>query len=168
MIHHLSIAAHNPLHVAHVLAEVWQGQVFKFLPHPGGYIVVPHDQYGSAIEVYPLGNQLAPGPDQEAVQVVHQPDIHNLVATHAAISVPTSEAQIRQIADREGWRVVVCDRSAFKVIEFWIENRLMLELLTPKMAAQYLEFTQQPRLVEQVFGAPLLRDHKVQRLVSKV
>ncbi len=155
MIHHLSIAAHNPLHVAHILAEVWQGQVFQFLPHPGGYMVVPHDQYGSAIEIYPLGNQLAPGRDQEPAQLVHQPNTPDLVATHAAISVPTSETQIRQIGKREGWRVVLCDRTAFKVIEFWIENRLMLELLTPEMAAQYLEFTQQPQLVEQVFGAPI-------------
>lgn len=168
MIHHISIAAHNPLNVAHVLAEIWNGQVFTFIPNPGSYLVLPHDAYGSGIEIYPLGDQLAPGSGQEPAQIVHQPNVSELVATHAAVSVPTSAIQIKQIGDREGWRVVVCDRSAFKVIEFWIENRFLLELLTDEMATQYLESTRQRQMVEQVFGAPLVRDRKVQQLVSTI
>ncbi|MEX0268406.1 hypothetical protein AB3R30_04630 [Leptolyngbyaceae cyanobacterium UHCC 1019] len=60
-------------------------------------------------------------------------------AVHAAISVPTNLEQIERIAAREGWRVLPCNRDGlFDVIEFWIENQLMLELLTPAIAHKYL------------------------------
>jgi hypothetical protein len=37
MIHHISIAVHNPLHVSQVLAEILQGQS---LPFPGYRVVM--------------------------------------------------------------------------------------------------------------------------------
>ena len=44
------------------------------------------------------------------------------------------------LGEREGWRVFPASRDGlFEVVEFWIENRLMLELLTPTMAPQYLK-----------------------------
>ena len=42
------------------------------------------------------------------------------------------------IAAREGWRALVLPRGGFDVIEFWIDNTVMIELLTPAMAADYL------------------------------
>ncbi|MEH2222995.1 hypothetical protein [Nostoc sp.] len=59
-----------------------------------------------------------------------------------------SQQEIEKIGVREDWRVVRCNRdSFFDVIEFWVENRLMIELLTPEMASQYLKFaTQQENL----------------------
>ena len=38
MIHHISISAQNPQHVAIVLAEVVKGQAVPWTPHPGSYI----------------------------------------------------------------------------------------------------------------------------------
>jgi hypothetical protein len=76
------------------------------------------------------------------------------VATHAAISVPASQEQIEQIGMREGWQVALCDRGVFKVIEFWVENWLLLEFLPPEFATQYLQSVQ-PQIVEQVFGQPI-------------
>lgn len=61
MIHHFSIAARDPEHVAAVLAEVIGGQSFNFSTFPGSRIVVTGDAHGTAIEVYPLGLELAPG-----------------------------------------------------------------------------------------------------------
>lgn len=53
-----------------------------------------------------------------------------------------------QTGVREGWRVVRRNRdSFFEVIKFWVENRLMLELLPPVLAQQYLEFTK-PQNIE--------------------
>lgn len=63
---------------------------------------------------------------------------------HAAISVPIIQQEIEEIGVRKGWRVVRCNRdSFFDVIEFWVENRLMIEFLTPEMASQYLKFATQ-------------------------
>lgn len=39
--------------------------------------------------------------------------------------------------DHEGWRALRLTRGPFDVIEFWIENTVMLELMTPDMADDY-------------------------------
>lgn len=155
MIHHLSIAAKNPDRVANVLAEVWQGKAYPFPPHPGSYMVFPGDEYGSAIEIYPLGTEIAPK-DGDEPNFEYNPSASELTATHAAVSVPTSQETIAQIGDREGWRVQVCDRGPFHVVEFWVENRLLLELLPPAMASEYLEFVK-PENLEAYFA----QDQKV-------
>jgi hypothetical protein len=168
MIHHMSIAAANPLRVAQALAEIWQGLVFDFTHIPGSYLVVAADEYGSGIEVHPIETQLMPGNGAEPCQIVRQANAENFIAVHAAVSVPSSEAQIKQIANREGWRVVNCDRGIFKLIEVWVENRFLLEFLTPELAAKYLESTQQPQLVEREFGLPIANYCKVREPVATI
>ncbi len=139
MIHHFSIAARDPAHVAEVLAEVIGGQSMNFSPFPGSRIVVAGDEYGTAIEVYPLGLELAPGDGDASVHPIDNATPSPYTATHAAVSVALDEDGILRIARRENWRAVICERSvAFKVIEFWVENRLMIEFLTPGMARDYL------------------------------
>ena len=44
---------------------------------------------------------------------------------------------IIEIGKREGWRAIYCSRGSFDVVEFWIENSLMIEFLDPDMQAQY-------------------------------
>ena len=65
MIHHLSISAQNPQHVAQVLAEILQGQPKPYPFNPGGDIIFPFDEYGTEIEVYPLGTEIVPGDSEE-------------------------------------------------------------------------------------------------------
>lgn len=153
MIHHMSIAAQNPLRVAAVLAEIWNGKVFNF-PHPGSYLVVPFDDYGSGIEVFSLGCVLVPPSETEPSKVMQTSNSSEFVVTHAAISVPATQQQLEQIGKREGWQVLRCNRGPFDVIEFWVENWLMLEFLPPELATQYLQSIQ-PQLVEEVFGQPI-------------
>jgi hypothetical protein len=153
MIHHISIAAQNPLGVASVLAEIFKGKVFNF-PYPGSYLVTPFDDYGTGIEVFPLGCAIIPGSGTEPSKIIQTSDVSGFVATHAAISVPATQQQIEQIGKREGWRVLHRDSGPFGVIEFWVENWLMLEFLPPELATQYLQFIQ-PQMVEQVLGQPI-------------
>ncbi|MBI4781745.1 MAG: hypothetical protein HY785_10485 [Oscillatoriophycideae cyanobacterium NC_groundwater_1537_Pr4_S-0.65um_50_18] len=153
MIHHISIAANDPLHVAQVLAELLSGKVVPFASNPGSYVALAFDAYGTLIEVHPRGLELQPGVGKNAVQ--HQVNSHPsaYTATHAAISVLTSETEIRSIAAREGWRVERYQRGDFfDVIEFWIENHLMLELLPPELSTQYLTFFE-PRSLKEFLAA---------------
>ncbi len=139
MIHHFSISAHDPHRVASVLAEVMNGQCFPFPPHAGSFIALCEDAHATAIEVYPLGTVLTPGPEAQEAQFEASSTPVDFVPTHAAISVSSAESRIKEIANREGWRAVTCDRGGlFRVIEFWVENRMLIEFLTPEMARDYL------------------------------
>ena len=148
MIHHISITAYEPFHAAQVLAELLQGQAIPFPEHLDGFIALSLDAYGTLIEVLPRSFVFKPGPDSEPAQWHTNPDFSTYSAVHAAISVPLSEAEIATIAEREGWRMVRCDRGNdfFAVIELWVENHQMLELLTPELAASYLDFMQPQNL----------------------
>lgn len=107
------------------------------------------DRYGTAIEVYPLGTELMPGQQEQPVAFHHRQSPSRFIATHAAISVPSSQAEIEAIGQREGWRAVRCNREGiFEVMEFWIENAVMLELLTPEMTRQYTDATEPQKLAE--------------------
>jgi hypothetical protein len=152
MIHHMSIDARDPLRVAGVLAEIWNGKVYKFLV-PGSYLVMPFDNYGTHIVVFKSGGVWVPGIDTEAAKVI-QSAPSNFVSAHAAISVPTNHQQIEQIGQREGWRVLTRKATPFSAIEFWVENRFLFEFFSPEFAPQYLK-VMQPESIEQMLGQPL-------------
>lgn len=140
MLHHISIAVNQPQKVAEVLAEVLKGRAVPFPPNPGSSMVFAGDEFGTAIELYPIGTVVVPqiNQGQAGFQITQEPSGYTSV--HAAISVPISLEEIERVGDREGWHVCLCNRDGlFDVIEFWVENRLMLELLTPTMAKTYLQ-----------------------------
>jgi len=147
MLHHFSIAAENPGRVAQALAELFNGEFAPFPPHPGSFMAIAMDDYGTMIEVYPAETELMPGFGAEQAIFSSNAFASPFSATHAAISVPISQEEIERIATREGWRVVRCDREGyFDVIEMWVENKLLLEFLPPSMAAKYVEFMQPQNL----------------------
>lgn len=140
MIHHISIAAKDPQHVAGVIAELWQTRALPFPPVAGAYIVIADDGRGTAIEVVPLGAELVPGEADEPALTSVNGNGSLYTATHAALSVPSSRERVSDIAKREGWQSGTFVRGGvFEVIEFWVEGRLLLELLAPDMAQRYLD-----------------------------
>jgi hypothetical protein len=145
MLHHISFAVHNPLHVAEVVAELWQGKAVPFPGHPNSFIAVAFDSYGTAIEFTPKGTILKPGSQEDkSVEFGNlNPTATGYTATHVNMAVPISETEIYVIAEREGWLAVRCGRQGlFELIEFWIENEIMLELLPPTMMEKYLSVVQ--------------------------
>ncbi|MEY2598923.1 MAG: hypothetical protein RLZZ142_1182 [Verrucomicrobiota bacterium] len=137
MIHHVSIPAENPYRVAQVLAELLDGTLTAFGPYPNAFIAWSHDDPGTAIEVMPAGTELIPHPGEGQAQFRHHPRSSHFTATHLALSVSRSEDEILALAHREGWRALRLSRGSNDVIEFWIENRLLLEVMTPAMASDY-------------------------------
>ena len=167
MINHISIAVENPEKVAGVLAELWNGMVFPFPPAPGSFFVLANDGRGSAVEVTPLNTILVPGeglPPEEGFDTTTPTEEYEAkfvtsdfspryIATHLNINTPLSEAEVKEIARREGWRVLTCnrDRGLFQLIEVWIEDRFMLEVMTPEQTARYVEITS-PEFIAEFFG----------------
>lgn len=154
MLHHISVAVIDPLYVSEVLAEILHGRVVPFPPNPGSYVVLAGDEFGTMFEFYPLGTELIPDSHQgQAGFQMNQKPTH-YTSVHAAISVPTSLEEIERIGKEEGWRVFLANRDGlFDVVEFWVENRLMLELLTPALTPRYLSVfnpKQLPELIDQL------------------
>jgi hypothetical protein len=144
MIHHISIPANNPLHVA----GVFKGVSAPFPSHPNSYVAFALDQYGTLIEVYPRGTEMTPGSDDQPIQYQNPTTEKQYIATHAAISIPLEQEQIDFIAKRENWRCLRCSRGYFDVIEFWVENAVLLELATPELAQQYTTALAPEKLAE--------------------
>jgi hypothetical protein len=155
MIHHISVDAHNPLRAASVLAKILDGKAYKFLS-PGSYTVIPFDDYGTAVVVLPQGDVFAPSVETTPAQILRRAEPSDLVANHAAISVPTTQQRIEQIGQREGWHVLTRKQgdAPFSVVEFWLENRILFEFLPPEFETEYLQ-AMQPEVLEQIFGQPI-------------
>jgi hypothetical protein len=156
MIFHASFAARNPRQVTSAIAEIIGGTAMQF-PFVGraSWVAVAGDDKGTMIEVYADGEELQPDIG-EAVAVRSMP--RRFSATHLAIATQLSEAEVLEVADRENWLARYCKRGGedfgFGVIELWVENRLLVEVLTQDMQREYLamakanwnEMTSQPEL----------------------
>ena len=135
MIFHASIPADEPERVARVIAELWRCEYFPFVI-PGTYVVIADDERGSEIEVSPRGMEGVPGESEVDFQMNASPSAYNEV--HLNLATRLSREEIEQIGRREGWTARICDRGGqFRVIEFWLENKFMLELMTPEELERY-------------------------------
>jgi hypothetical protein len=138
MLFHASISAHEPERVARALARIWQGEAHPFPPAEGAWIALAGDDRGTAIEVYRFGTEMRPGEIEVKFGETGAASEHT--ANHQAIGTSLDEARIVAIAEQEGWKALRCNRGPFEVIEVWLENRILVEVLTPEMQRQYLAF----------------------------
>lgn len=138
MLFHLSMPADDPARVSKVIAELWKGESFPFPPFPGAFTAMAGDPRASSIEVYPRALELHPASkvaDVEGIETANPPRYN---ACHGAIATPLKEAEVHAIAQREGWISRTLSRGGvFRVIEFWVENAFLLEVLPPEMQAEY-------------------------------
>jgi hypothetical protein len=143
VIHHISISAEDPLHVATVLAELFgTSQVHPFPANHNSYVALALDTHGTFVEVYPSGITLIHGHgDGIGVAFQQTNTLEHPHSFHANISVLLSEEEVFHVAQREGWRVVTVEREfSLKVIELWVENKVLLELMPPDFTSAYLSF----------------------------
>ncbi|MBV8888942.1 MAG: hypothetical protein JO305_04670 [Alphaproteobacteria bacterium] len=153
MIHHLSIGARQPQHVAEVLAELMGGVAVPFPPNPGSFFALQLDEHGSGVEVHPAGVELTPGGITGA-GFARKEARGGYGAVHFALSVAADADTVEAIAAREGWQCYRCDRGPFHVVEVWIENELMIEILPPGYAREYLEFARPDKMQAGLATAP--------------
>ena len=96
MIHHVSISARAPQHVAEVLAELMNGRAYPF---PGGiadsFMAVSSDDDGAMIEVYPETVTLRPGTDDSQVVSGNTQGEPGYAPFHILLSVPLDRDSVR-------------------------------------------------------------------------
>jgi uncharacterized protein YndB with AHSA1/START domain len=146
MLHHVSFTAKHPRRAAEAIARLINGRVSRFGPWEGGYIAWAPDQAGTAIEIYPHGTELVPGEGHAHARFQKNLFAAKATAAHAAISVELDAEEVFGIVKAEGWRAAVQDRGGFNIIEAWIEDTVMLEILTPAMTKQYLAVVKSPQV----------------------
>jgi len=136
MIFHFSIAADDPKRTATMLAELWCGEALPFpMLGQGSWVAHAGDDRRSTIEVYPRDVALYPG---ERFGDLREEAVSRNGPFHAAVATPLSIEEVEEIGRRYGCQTRVCKRGPwFRVIEFWVDNALMLEMLTPEMQQEY-------------------------------
>lgn len=139
MIFHASIPADNPAHVAGVFGELWNAEVHPFV-FPDSFVVIPASQHGTIIEIVPRGDEQVPATTEVGIHRNPSPSQYN--ECHLNVATHLSEAEILALGEREGWIARTCDRAAFNLVELWIENRFLIELMTPEEQARYVAFYQ--------------------------
>jgi len=153
MINHISFGVNEPRKVANILAELWGGVAMPFPPSPGGWAAFADDGKGTMVELVPIDVHLIPGeglPDEATFNEETRTDEYEATFTpgnesslfgsvHLNINSPLDEESIKAIAKREGWRCFTANRGGglFQLIEFWIEDRFMVEVNTPEMTSIY-------------------------------
>ncbi|HJZ18069.1 MAG TPA: hypothetical protein VJ251_21940 [Stellaceae bacterium] len=158
MIHHVSIPAREPQHVAEVLAELMGGKCYPFGPLEGAFMAASGDAHGTMIEVYPERATLEIPKNDDQVVFGDNASPPETWPFHVLLSVPLEPEQIEALGAREGWRAKTFGRGMrghkpfFHVIEFWLENRLMIEVVSPEMAREYEDFLKNART--EIMGDP--------------
>lgn len=155
MIAHLSIPSANPMDTALFFAAVIDGMAFDFPVVPGAAIAVARDGSGTAVEVYPPSMKHHPGtgavdaalvPDGPQAmpwedQIFAEPGAARPSSFHLAIGTALTEAQVLALATARGWRTLACERAGvFGVVEVWVDNTYLVEVLVPEQAARYRQF----------------------------
>lgn len=119
-----------------MLAELWRGEAFPFpMVGKGSWVAHAGDDRRSTIEVYP--RDMALYPTERAGEEKYEP-VSRHGPFHAAVATPLSIEEVEEIGRKYGCHTSLCQRGPwFRVIEFWVDNCLMLEMLTPEMQEEY-------------------------------
>jgi hypothetical protein len=167
MIAHFSIPARDPRRTAQVFATLIDGACMPFPVVPGAWVAIARDGSGTGVEVLPEASahnqgagdadpsRRANGPEVMPWEVQIRQDGAPQEASgfHVAITSPLSVEEIVAVGRAEGWRAVPCDRGGvFDLVELWIENRFLVEVLPPAGTQRYLAFYQ-PDVAGRMFGA---------------
>src|SRR5260370_14644968 len=115
MIHHLSIAARDPQHVARVLAELMGGKAVPFPPNPGSFFALQLDEHGSGVEVYPAGTELQPGGSDGGGFVKKPAAKRGYGPAPFALTVAPQTGAVHAIARPEGWQCFRLNRGRLRL-----------------------------------------------------
>lgn len=139
MIAHVSMPADDCERVAHFLAGVMDGGALRFPPGgPNAWNCWSKDN-GFQIVVTPRGSVMVPGPTEQSWVKRPLSEGDRACESHFAIAVPTSADDVVARARASGWLARICNRGGmFDLVEVWIENAYLVEMLDPRQLADYV------------------------------
>lgn len=155
MIAHVSIPSVDPQATAEVIGQIIDGAVMPFPVVEGAWVAIARDGTGWGVEVLPAAavhhqGEGAADPGHRAegpfvmpweTQIRADGDADSLSGFHVAITSRLSAKDIVALGHAQGWRAVACDRGGvFDLVELWVDNRCLIEVLPPAGTRRYLDF----------------------------
>lgn len=167
MIAHFSIPARDPRATAEVFGRIIDGAVMPFPVVDGAWVAIAHDGSGVGVEVVPAATAhhmgygeagaAAQGPQVMPweTQIRQDGDTETPNGVHVAMTSLLSADDIIALGHAQGWRAVHCDRGGvFDLVELWVDNRTLVEVLPPGGTARYLAFYNPTVAAGMFAGAP--------------
>ncbi|HPA37292.1 MAG TPA: hypothetical protein PLV04_00995 [Phenylobacterium sp.] len=166
MIAHFSIPARDPRSAAEVFGKLIDGAVMPFPVVDGAWVAIARDGSGIGVEVVPAATAHHMGQGEAGAaaqgpfvmpwetQIRQDGDETSASGFHVAMTSPLSAEEIVALGRAAGWRAVHCDRGdVFDLVELWVDNRSLVEVLPPEGARRYRDFYR-PEVAGAMFGQP--------------
>jgi hypothetical protein len=167
MIAHISIPAREPRATAEVFGRIIDGEVMPFPVVEGAWVAIARDGSGLGVEVVPDASAHHPGeglPDGRVsdgpfvmpweTQIRQDGAPQDASGFHVAITSKLQPEAIIALGAEKRWRAVHCDRGGvFDLVELWIDNRFLVEVLPPKGSERYHAFYT-PEVAGKMFAGP--------------
>ena len=134
MILHASVAADDPKGTAGTLAKLLGGIALPVGPGDGTWSAIGSEPIGNLVSVLARGSQFHRNSDHVETRI-GEPVRHS--AYHLLIDTALSEDEVLKLADERGCHAHRARHGAFDVIEFWIDDCLLIEIATPELGQSY-------------------------------
>lgn len=149
MILHASVVADEPKTTAETLAKLLGGIALPAGPGDGTWSAVGPQPIGNLISVLARGSEFHRADDHVETRL-GTPVRHS--AYHMLIETPLSEADVFKLAADRGCHAHRARHGAFDVIEFWIDDCLLIEVATPELGQAYRDTIQSEELRAKLVG----------------
>jgi hypothetical protein len=136
MILHASFTVDTPRDAAMTVAELMGGEAFPF---PGlderAWIAMSGDAFGTLVEFLPRGIEFH---YVENKTVAHRHGAQTRQSgCHILVETPYDAARVLAIAEARSCLAHLANHGPIQVIEFWIEQSLLIEVVTQQLASAY-------------------------------
>jgi hypothetical protein len=137
MIHHASLPALEPEHAARTLAKILGGEAMRFPVITGAWIAWSGDGV-TELEIVPANQAYTRNAVAGREPAMVSVDGRGPAGWHVAIGTQVRADEVVRIARDAGWPAEICDRAGyFSLVEIWLDDQVLVEVLDPEMAARY-------------------------------
>lgn len=145
MIQHVSITADKPRETAETFAALLGGRAVPIGPADGAWSAFGPELVGSIVEVLPRGSEFHRAGNHVETRR-GEPVRHS--GFHVMIESPLSEEEVLDLAGKRGAEACRSTHGPFELLEFWIDDCLLVEVLPPSLARAYRQILQSGELRE--------------------
>ena len=149
MILHASVVADDPKATAETLARLLGGVALPVGPGVGTWSAIGPEPVGNLISVLARGSEFHRSAEHVETRI-GAPVRHS--AFHMLVETALSEPDVLELAVERGCRAHRAKHGAFDVIEFWVDDCLLIEVATPELSRAYREAIHSDELRARLVG----------------